>query len=231
MKSYTLIIEGISIAVCHKKVKNLNLRVYPPDGEVRLSVPLDLSQDVVRRFLSDKIDWIRRKQAEIRRPAQTQESAWHSMDEIEILGEKFRLKQGECGGRISQRKINSELTEITVAKGSSPTALARFLEQVAIETLKGKIPPLIERWQKVIGVRVKEWRLRKMKTRWGSCNPQAKRIWLNSELAKKPPQCLEYVLVHEMVHLLERSHNANFYRLMDHYLPDWRERRARLRGR
>ena len=231
MKSYTLTIQGIPIVVCHKKVKNLNLRIYPPNGEVRLSAPLDLSQQVVHCFLSDKIDWIRRKQAEMRRAAQAQESALQFRDEIDIFGKKIRFKQSERNGRTSSRKINPELIEITVAKGSSAADLAYLIEQVAIETLEGKIPPLIERWQKVIGVQVKEWRLRKVKTRWGSCNPMARRIWLNSELVKKPPECLEYVIVHEMIHLLERRHNATFYRLMDRYLPDWRERRARLRGK
>lgn len=193
-------------------------------------MPLDLRQDVVQRFLNERIDWIRRKQAEMRQAAQAQESTSQAMEEIEILGTKIRLKESERSGRKSYRKINPELMEITVAKGSSPAAIIRFLEQVAIETLQAKIPPLIERWQKVIGVKVKEWRLRKMKTRWGSCNPQARRIWLNSELAKKPLECLEYVIVHEMVHLLERRHNAHFYQLMDRYLPDWRERRSRLKG-
>lgn len=230
MKSYTLYIEDIPIAVFHKKVKNLNLRIYPPKGEVRLSVPLDLRQDVVQRFLNERIDWIRRKQAEMRHAAQAQESALQSVDEIEIIGKKIRVNESERGGQGSCRKINPELMEITVAKGSSPRALIHLLQQVAIETLEARIPPLIERWQKLIGVQVKEWRLRKMKTRWGSCNPQARRICLNSELAKMPLECLEYVIVHEMVHLLERRHNAHFYRLMDRYLPDWRERRSRLKG-
>mgnify|MGYP005834921809 CR=1 FL=1 len=193
-------------------------------------MPLDLSRDVVQHFLSNRIDWIRRKQAEMRRAAQMQESALQSGNEIEILGKKIRLKESECPGQGSYRTINPELMEITVAKGSSPAAIIPLLEQVAIETLQAKIPPLIEQWQKVIGVQGKEWRLRRMKTRWGSCNPQARRIWLNSELAKKPLECLEYVIVHEMVHLLERRHNAHFYRLMDRYLPDWRERRSRLKG-
>lgn len=229
MKSYTLTIDGIPVAVCHKNVKNLNLRIYPPNGEVRLSAPLALSEERIRLFLSEKMGWIRRKQAEVRRQVPSQETFLQSPGEIEILGKKIRIKQSERLKKTGYRRAADGLVEITVGKGSSNAALVRFLEEIALETLREKIPPLIAKWQNILGVQVKEWRLRKMKTRWGSCNPQAQRIWLNTELAKKPLECLEYVIVHEMVHLLERRHNAHFYQLLDRFLPNWRDARARLK--
>lgn len=228
LKIYTLILEGVEVEVSLKNVKNLNLRIYPPDGKVRLSAPHDLDRERIRLFLNEKLGWICQKQAEVIRQAQRQELAPPSFTEIEIFGKKFRIQQSDGLNKARFRKVNQEQVEITVRKGSSNEELVRFLEALALETLKQKIPVLIAEWQKVIGVEVKEWRLRKMKTRWGSCNPQARRIWLNTALAQKPLACLEYVIVHEMTHFLERRHNAHFYQLMDRFLPDWRDRRARL---
>lgn len=230
MKSYTLTIEGIPVAVCQKNVKNLNLRVCPPDGEVRLSAPLAISEERIRLFLNEKIDWISRKQTEVRRRVQTQQPLWDFSGDVEILGEIIRIKTTQSSGKLRLRKIGPQLIEITVGTDSSKVSLACLVEKVALECLKEKIPPIIAKWQKVIGVQVKEWRIRKMKTRWGSCNPQARRIWINAEMSKKSLDCLEYVIVHEMVHLLERHHNARFYSLMDCFLPNWREVRARLRS-
>lgn len=229
MRNYTLTVEGIPVEVCHKNVKNLNLRIYPPNGEVRLSAPFALNEEKIRLFLGKKIGWIRQKQAEIRRQAQVQEPSLHSLDEIEILGEKIRVRRSDRSRKTSYRRGKNGLAEVTVGRESSDDALIRFLEEMALETLKEKIPPLIAKWQQIIGVQVREWRVRRMKTRWGSCNPQARRIWLNAELAKKSLECLEYVIVHEMVHLIERRHNAHFYHLMDRFLPAWRELREKLR--
>lgn len=228
LKTFILTIEGIEVEVSLKNVKNLNLRIYPPNGEVRLSAPLALNEERIRLFLHEKVDWIRQKQAEVIRQAQRRELPLQSLNEIEILGKKIRIQQSDGLNEARYRKVNQEQIEITVRKDSSSEELLYLLEQVAIETLKQRIPALIAEWQEAIGVEVKEWRLRKMKTRWGSCNPRAQRIWLNTALTKKPLACLEYVIVHEMVHLIERRHNAHFYQLMDCFLPDWRDRRARL---
>ncbi|PWH17656.1 MAG: metal-dependent hydrolase [Anaerolineae bacterium] len=229
MKTYVLTIDGIPIEVCQKAVKNLNLRIYPPNGEVRLSAPLTLNKEQICRFLNQKVKWIRRKQAEIRQQAQSQPTALQPFAEFEILGQKFIIRQGSRAGKPRFRKVDSELIEITVGKGSSKAAILRLVEEMEIEMLKAQIPPLIEKWQSLMEVQVKEWRLRRMKTRWGSCNVRAQRIWLNRELAKKPLECLEYVIVHEMTHLLERNHNARFYQWMDRFLPNWRALKAMLR--
>ncbi len=228
---YTLTIEDIPIQVCHKKVKNLNLRIYPPNGEVRLSAPLSLSPERVRLFLSQKIGWIRKKRADALLHTAAPEAAQTLPNEIEILGTRLVVRQGEQRRNTHFREAEGGVIEITLAKGDSPTNMKRVLDHFALEILKQKIPLLIARWEKTLGVQVSEWRIRRMKTRWGSCNPKARRIWLNAELAKKPFECLEYVVVHEMLHLLERRHNNTFYALMDRFLPDWKQRKTLLRNR
>lgn len=229
MKNYTLTIDGISVAVCHKNVKNLNLRIYPPTGEVRLSAPYALSKERISLSLNKKIGWIRQKQAEVRRRAIAQELSLSALNEIEILGEKIRIQHSQWSEKTCELREENGQAELLIGKECSSAALAHFLEKIALDTLREKIPPLIAKWQKVIRVQVREWRVRKMKTRWGSCNPQAKRIWLNAELAKQPLECLEYVIVHEMVHFIERQHNARFYQLMDRFLPNWKDIRAKMR--
>jgi predicted metal-dependent hydrolase len=230
MKSSTLMIEDLAIEIYRKNVKNLNLRIYPPDGRVSLSAPHSLSEEMLRLFLQRKIEWIRRKQAEVRQQAQGQKATLDQFKEVEILGKKIRVKEGEPRKNYHIEKIDNGLAVIVIGKGNSNADLVRVYEQLAREILEQLIPSFVAKWQQVLGVQVREVRIRKMKTRWGSCNPQARRIWLNAELAKKPLECVEYVIVHEMVHFLEQRHNDRFYRLMDETLPDWRARRAQLKG-
>jgi predicted metal-dependent hydrolase len=185
---------------------------------------------MLRLFLQRKIEWIRRKQAEVRQQAQGQKATLDQFKEVEILGKKIRVKEGEPRKNYHIEKIDDGLAVIVIGKGNSNADLVRVYEQLAREILEQLIPSFVAKWQQVLGVQVREVRIRKMKTRWGSCNPQARRIWLNAELAKKPLECVEYVIVHEMVHFLEQRHNDRFYRLMDETLPDWRARRAQLKG-
>ncbi len=221
-------VSGIPVEVVRKPIKNLHLGVYPPAGRVRVAVPERMDDEAVRLAVVSRLGWIRRQQA--RFAEQPRESAREMVtgESHYLWGRRYRLEVIEHNGPYRvQRKGRSRLV-MCVRPWADTARRRRLLEDFYRQELKQRIPPLIEQWQPVIGVQVAHWGVKKMKTRWGSCNPVARRIWLNLELAKKPPRCLEYILVHEMVHLLERHHNDRFRGLMDRFLPSWRLRRDEL---
>lgn len=224
----TIEVSGISVEVVRKPIKNLYLVVYPPEGRVRVSVPLRIADEAVRLAVISKIRWIRRHQNTFaNQPCQSQREIV-SGESHYFLGRRYRLRVLEHKGpsRVS-RKGNSELT-MQVRPGTGRDKREQVLNEWYRRHMKALVPDLIAQWQPVIGVQVADWGIKKMKTRWGSCNTRDYRVWLNLELAKKPLHCLEYVLVHEMVHLLERHHNERFKALMDQFMPQWRLYRDEL---
>jgi predicted metal-dependent hydrolase len=215
-------VADIAVQVWRKPVKNLNLAVYGPDGRVRISVPLFTSDKRVRQAVMARMGWIRKQQARFR--------MLPSQDELQAVnGERHFLFGRQClleviEGRGLQRVSLGDDNRIRlhVHRGTSSVKRVQLLHEWYRVQLKARIPDLLERWQPRVQKRVNEWYIKKMKTRWGTCNITKRRIWLNLELAKKPEECLEYILVHEMVHLLERCHNEQFYAHMDRLLPHWR---------
>ncbi len=221
-------VSGIPVEVVRKPIKNLHLGVYPPAGRVRVAVPERMGEEAVRLAVVSRLGWIRRQQA--RFAEQPRESAREMVtgESHYLWGRRYRLEVIEHDGPCRvQRKGRSRLV-MYVRPWADTARRRRLLEDFYRRELRQRIPALIEQWQPVIGVPVAQWGVKKMKTRWGSCNPVARRIWLNLELAKKPPRCLEYILVHEMVHLLEWHHNDRFRGLMGCFLPSWRLRRDEL---
>ena len=224
----TIEVGGIQVEVVRKPIKNLHLSVHPPEGRVRVSAPLRVDDEAVRLAVVSRLRWIRRHQRTFAdQPRQSQREIV-SGESHYFMGRRYRLRVLEHNGpnQIS-RNGNSELT-MRVRPGTGQDKRQQFLDDWYRWHMKSLMPELISQWQPVIGVRVADWGIKKMKTRWGSCNIQDHRVWLNLELAKKPPRCLEYVLVHEMVHLLERHHNDRFKALMDRFLPQWRLYRDEL---
>lgn len=213
-----------------KPIKNLHLSVHPPEGRVRVSVPSRIDDEAVRLAVISKLRWIRRHQRTfVDQPRQSQRKMV-SGESHYFLGRRYRLNVLEHSGRGRvDIKGNSELT-MQVRPDASRTKREQVLNDWYRLHMKVLVPGLISRWQPVMGVQVADWGIKKMKTRWGSCNVRDRRVWLNLELAKKPPHCLEYVLVHEMAHLLERRHNDRFRELMDRLLPQWRLYRDELNG-
>ena len=211
-----------------KPIKNLHLAVYPPEGRVRVSAPLRLDDEAVRLAIVSKLRWIQRHQRAFEDQPRQSEREMVSGESHYFMGRRYRLRvlERDGVGRIS-RKSNSELT-MQVRPGASRDKREQVLNDWYRRHMKLLVPDLIAKWQPVIGVQVADWGIKKMKTRWGSCNIRDRRVWLNLELAKKPPQCLEYVLVHEMVHILERHHNDHFKALMDKVMPQWRLHRNEL---
>lgn len=214
-------IQGIPITVEKKKIKNLYLKVVPPDGKVIISAPKRMSQKVIEDFAVSKINWIQEKRKKYEKQPKEIELQYISGENIYLWGRSCPLEL-RYSNVCSKVTLLEERIVIQVPMNSTPEQRERCLNEWYRIQLKERIPLLIAKWENVIGVQVQDWGVKNMKTRWGTCNTSAKRIWLNLQLAKKKPECLEYVVVHEMTHLLERNHNQRFYGFMDKFLPDWR---------
>lgn len=223
-----LIIRGLTINVVRKEIKNLHLAVYPPDGAVRIAVPHRIDDDGVRLAVVSRLGWIRRRRAEFKKQARQSQREMVTGESHYVDGRRYRLNVVEGEARPTVRIRNSSTLELQVRPGMDRERRERVLDQWHRNRLRERIPALIAKWEPVLSVQVGDWGIRKMRTRWGSCNTDVKRIWLNLELAKKPPQCLEYVLVHEMIHLLERRHNDQFRAYLDQFMPQWRMHRDTL---
>jgi predicted metal-dependent hydrolase len=228
IKPRQIIVGGVAVQVFRKGIKNLHLGVYPPHGRIRVAAPLRVSDDAVRLAVIGKLGWIKRQR--VRFEAQPRQSAREmvSGESHYFLGRRYRLRVIEHDGPAGVALRSQTRLELRVRPDTDAGQRERILHQWYRRQIKQLIPPLIEKWQTVIGVAVAEWGVKKMKTKWGACNIEARRIWLNLELAKKSPQCLEYIIVHELAHLLERNHNDHFAAVMDKHLPHWQASRAVL---
>jgi predicted metal-dependent hydrolase len=229
LKSNQIEIDGIMIEVVRKDIKNLRMTVYPPDGRVRISVPLRVDDDSLRRVLVSKRAWIIRQQDRIRTQRISVRPKYASGESLYFQGVPYQLCVIERKGNTRVVLRGSKTIELTINPRSSAARREQAIYNWYRAYLKKAIPPLISKWEKIMGVGVSEWGVKRMRTRWGSCNTRARRIWLNLELAKRPLYCLEYVIVHEMAHLLERSHNRRFKDLMDQLMPGWRSIRKELK--
>jgi predicted metal-dependent hydrolase len=214
-------VRGIPIEIVRKDIKNLHLGVYPPNGRVRAAVPLRLDDEAVRLAVVARLGWIRRQQERFAAQVRQSQREMVSGESHYVQGQRYRLHVIEHDGPPSVAVRNRTTLELRVRPDSDREQREAVLYAWYRRQLRAQIPPLLAKWQPILGVDVADWRIKKMKTRWGSCTIEAQRIWLNLELAKKPPACLEYILVHEMVHLLERHHNERFQALMEHFLPNW----------
>jgi len=221
-------VSGVPVEIVRKGIKNLHLGVYPPHGRVRVAAPLRVSDAAVRLAVVGKLGWIKRQRARFEAQPRQSEREMVSGESHYFLGQRYRLRvvTYEGPGKVMAR--NKSVIELHVRRESSAEHRERVLQRWYRQQLKELIPPVLQKWQPVLGVQANEWAIKKMKTKWGACNVKARRIWLNLELAKKPAQCLEYIIVHELLHLLERQHYDNFFALMNEYLPQWRSRRSEL---
>lgn len=224
----TITVNDILIQVVRKPIKNVHIAVHPPDGQVRVSAPLHLTDDNIRLAVISKLGWIKKQQVSFQSQPRQSQREMLSGESHYLWGRRYRLEVEERWGPHIVNVKNGSRLQLFVQPGTTAPNREEALNRYYRAELKQRIPTLISRWETRIGQSVAEWGIRKMKTKWGSCNIAARRIWLNLELAKKPSECLEYILVHEMVHLLERHHNETFRNHMDQLLPNWRHRRALL---
>ena len=221
-------VRGTQIEVFRKDIKNLHVGVYPPNGRVRVAAPLRLDDNAIQIAVISRLGWIRRQQAEFEQQDRQSQRELVTGESHYFEGRRYRLDVVELNGRPLVRLHNNTTMMLQVRPGSDRDTREVVLNRWYRRQLRRRLPALFAKWEPKIGVRVGEVRIKKMKTLWGSCNKDARRIWLNLELAKKQASCLEYIVAHELVHLIERSHNDRFRDLMDSVMPQWRLRRDEL---
>ena len=221
-------VSGIRVEVVRKAIKNLHLGVFPPDGRVRISSPMRMGDEALRLAVISRLGWIRRQQARFAGQARQSPREMVAGESHYFLGRRYRLRVIEQPGPYKVVLNGHSYLELYIRPGTDTARREKLLNDWYRSQLKSRIPPLISMWEPVLGVTVAQWGVKKMKTKWGSCNSDAQRIWLNLELAKKPPLCLEYILVHEMLHMLERHHNHRFQSLLDRFYPQWQLARDTL---
>ena len=220
--------SGLAVQIVRKDIKNLHLGVYPPNGRVRVAAPFVLTDDAVRLAVISRLGWIKRQRAKFEgQPRQTQREMVTGESHY-FLGQRYRLNVIEHHGAGKVVLPNKSTMALYVRPEDSPVQRKQVLQRWYRQQLKGLIPPLLEKWQTNLGVQVADWGVKKMKTKGGSCNIGPRRVWFNLELAKKPVQCLEYIVVHELIHLLEQHHSDRFVALMEQHLPTWRVWREML---
>ena len=221
-ETHQIAISGLSVHIVRKDIKNLHLGVYPPHGRVRVAAPLRVSDKAVRLAVIGKLGWIKRQRAHFESQPRQSEREMVNGESHYFLGQRYRLRaiHQDVAGKVVLR--NKSIIELYVRPDSSISQRDQVLAHWYRQQLRELIPPLLSKWQTAMGVQLAECGIKKMKTRWGTCNPIARRIWLNLELAKKPVKCLEYIIVHELAHLIEQRHNDHFIALMDEHLPQWR---------
>jgi predicted metal-dependent hydrolase len=219
-------VGSLRIEVTYKPVKNLRLTVYPPDGRVKVSAPRDMTADFIRHFAASRMTWIEKQQDRYRRLAALREK--EDAENIQsVWGVPYRLTVIEKRGNPAVTAENGVLT-LCVRPDTDRNRRQALLDAWRLKVLKETAPGLIEKWEGIIGVKTAALYVRKMKSHWGSCNCARRTVRLNSELVKRSPECLEYVIVHELIHLIEPAHNRNFYRLLNRYMPSWKAIRTRL---
>lgn len=222
-----LSIGDLSLDVHFKNIKNVHLSVRPPHGRVTVSAPSRMSLETVRAFVSAKLGWIRRQQRKLRTQARETQREFLNSESHFLWGKRYLLRVVNCerGGSIT---VRHRYIVLHVPANAPADRRNDILARWYRDQIRAELQEIIARWSSILGVGVAGFKVKRMKTKWGSCNHISRTILLNTELAKKPKECLEYVLVHEMVHMLERRHNDNFTTAMDRLMPNWRLRRSLL---
>jgi len=218
---------GIPVAVVKKDIKNVHLSVHPPTGKVRISAPLRMNLDTIRVFAISKLSWIRQQQTKIQDQDRERPREYLDRESHYVWGKRYLLKVIERDAAPAIELRHSRLV-LQVRPGTGEARKQAILDEWYRAQLKAAVPPLIAKWERLTGAKVERFFVQRMKTKWGSCTAASAGIRLNTDLARKPRECLEYIVVHEMVHLLEPTHNARFIAHMDRFMPSWRVIRQAL---
>ena len=221
-------VSNITIDVIRKDIKNIHLAVYPPTGRVRIAAPLSVNDDAIRLFAISKLGWIKRHQREFDAQERISPREYKQRESHYFQGRRYLMKIIEKDEPPKVILRTRTYIELYVRPNTSFEKRQEVITEWYRVELKKLIPGIIEKWEKSLNVTIDEWQVKQMKTNWGTCNIEKKRILINLELAKKPLHCLEYVILHEMVHLLERHHNERFLYYMDTFLPNWKQIRTEL---
>lgn len=221
-------VGDIKIEVHRKDIKNIHLAVYPPSGRVRIATPFATDNDTLRLFAIAKLGWIKRNQRDFKSQERLSPRVYKERESHYFLGHRYLLKIVVENKPPKVTIKNKRYLELRIRPGTDTEKRHQILTEWYRKELKKIIPALISKWEEILRVKVESWQVKRMKTKWGSCNIEKRRIWLNLELAKKPIRSIEYIVVHEMVHLLERHHNERFQYYLDTHLPNWKQLKKEL---
>lgn len=219
-------VAEVPIEVQKKKIKNMHLYVKPPGGRVVISAPLRVSNKAIELFARTNLSWVRRQIKRFQEQPRAAKRQYVSGETIYLWGEPYRIVVIES--QKTAYKIRGDKILLYLPKKSSVDWREKFMREVYRAELVRKTEVLLPKWETITGLKSSEWRTKYMKTRWGTCNIVVKRIWLNVQLAQKPPVCLEYVILHELTHFIEKHHNERFYDFVAKFMPDWQAVRAQL---
>jgi predicted metal-dependent hydrolase len=218
---------NLAVDVVQKDIKNVHLSVHPPNGRVRIAAPLRMSMNTIRVFAISKLDWIKEQQRKLREQEREPVREYLDRESHYVWGKRYLLEVVEADQAPAVELKHNKLL-LHVRPGTGDDRRETIVETWYREQVRGEAPDLIAKWEPLMDVSVTRFFVQRMKTRWGSCNPRTHSIRLNTDLAKKPRECLEYIVVHEMLHLLEPTHNARFVALMDRFMPRWHFHREML---
>lgn len=220
-------IADISVEIVKKNIKNIHLSVLPPDGKVRISAPMAMSDDAIIMFVRTKLGWIRKQQAKFEAQPRQSEREYVSGETLYVWGRQYFL-QVEYGYKGNALVLDGNKAILTVRKESTAKQREAFVNEWYRGLLKAEVEKYLPKWEKITGLYCSSWQSKYMTTRWGTCNTGTRKIWLNLQLAKKPVECLEYVILHELAHLTVKNHGADFVAILDQYMPYWRELKKQL---
>lgn len=227
-ESYRLQVSDIQAEVLNKDIKNLHISIMPPDGRIRVSAPLNMSEESVRLAIVSKLSRIRQEQNSFAAYIRESRKEMVSGESHFVDGNRYILELVEENEAPSITIKKKKTIELRARPNSSRDKREQIMQEWLRNRMRNNLAELIPKWESIIGVNASHYGIKRMRTKWGSCNSGKKRIWLNLELAKKSPQCLEYVLVHEIIHVLEPKHSDRFFELLDEYMPTWRIHRDTL---
>ena len=227
-KTFEMEVSDLSVDVVKKDIKNIHLSVYPPTGRVRLSSPRSVKDESLRLYLISKLGWIRKHIRELNSQVREPKREYIQRESHYVQGQRYLMNviEEESPPRVEVR--NKKYLDLYIRPGSDRDKREQVMKEWYRGLLKKQIPGLVEKWEKRLNLKVHDWGVRQMKTKWSSCNVDDARIWVNLELAKKPLHCLEYAILHEILHLKERTHNDRFVALLDNYMPAWKKIREEL---
>lgn len=230
MNTESLDIAGLRVELVRKSIKNLHLGVYPPDGRVRVAAPRTVSDEAVRLAVITRMGWINRQRNKFLRQARQSEREYVSGETHFHLGQRYRVRLIEQPGASHVRLTSDRRLELIVPKNRGRDFRERVVQRWQRELLRERGNALANEWAMRLGVESPAIGIKRMKTKWGACNPAAKKIWLNLELIRKPPECISYLVLHEITHLIVPNHNDAFLMFLDRHMPNWRTFRDELNG-
>jgi len=215
-------VNKIPVEVEWKDIKNIHLTVYPPDARVHISAPMSMQLDSIRLYIITKLEWINKRIEMIRNQARQTDREYVSGENHYYKGIRYRLNVIYQQAPPAVVINGTQFIDLFVREGSTLEKRAEVMREWYRAELKETLKPLVEKWEEILQVNVKHWEVKQMKTLWGSCNHKTQRIIFNLELIKKPTHCIEYIVAHEMTHLVERLHNSKFTAILDAHIPTWR---------